>query len=332
MTPLRLGLLGAGFAARTIALAAAQAGSGQVVAVWSPTSSRREALAAEIGARPVLGPADATVDVDAVVVATPHQTHMTLAVLALTAGRHVYCEKPITTRVSDGEQLLDMAANRGLVLSVNHFQRFRRPNMAARRALMEGRIGTLIGGQSKLLEGPMGHSWQRDPDSVGFLLGYGVHAVDLLQWWLSSPVVEVSACVGIDRGVERAALATLRFRSGPVISLMTADRTPASASQQIGRAVFATTLVGERGLLDVDSYGATTLVSEEAVVLDVLPQWADSASPDRLEAYARAFNQFANSVRTGVATELSGSDALSAARVCLAAIESGRDGGRPVCV
>jgi len=59
-------------------------------------------------------------DVEAVVIATPVSTHFAIAREALDAGKHVFCEKPLTDSVSDGVALIDLADDRGLVLMVGH--------------------------------------------------------------------------------------------------------------------------------------------------------------------------------------------------------------------
>ncbi len=67
-------------------------------------------------------PADmlANPDVDAVVIATPVSTHFELSMQALTAGKHVMVEKPMTSTVAEGETLVAEAAARGLTLMVDH--------------------------------------------------------------------------------------------------------------------------------------------------------------------------------------------------------------------
>lgn len=59
-------------------------------------------------------------NVDAVVIATPAETHHRLAREAVLAGKHVFVEKPLTLDENDGRQLIDLAAERGLTLMVGH--------------------------------------------------------------------------------------------------------------------------------------------------------------------------------------------------------------------
>jgi predicted dehydrogenase len=59
-------------------------------------------------------------DIDAVVIATPPATHYGLAMKALEAGKHVFIEKPMTTRVEDGEEILELARKKDLIIMTDH--------------------------------------------------------------------------------------------------------------------------------------------------------------------------------------------------------------------
>jgi predicted dehydrogenase len=59
-------------------------------------------------------------DIDAGVLATPVSTHYALAKAALARGKHVLVEKPMTERVAEAEELIDLARRNGCVLMVDH--------------------------------------------------------------------------------------------------------------------------------------------------------------------------------------------------------------------
>ena len=59
-------------------------------------------------------------EVDAVLVATPVRTHFEIAAAALSAGKHVLVEKPITETSAQAERLIEAAGERNLVLMVDH--------------------------------------------------------------------------------------------------------------------------------------------------------------------------------------------------------------------
>jgi predicted dehydrogenase len=59
-------------------------------------------------------------DIDAVAVVTPVWTHHDLAKQALLAGKHVFVEKPFTCSVAQADELIDLAADKGLTIMVDH--------------------------------------------------------------------------------------------------------------------------------------------------------------------------------------------------------------------
>jgi len=59
-------------------------------------------------------------DIDIVVIATPVSTHHEIAKRALTAGKHVFIEKPMTSSVAEAEELIDVAEQKNLKLFVDH--------------------------------------------------------------------------------------------------------------------------------------------------------------------------------------------------------------------
>lgn len=328
--PLALGVIGSGFAAATLIAAATGIPDVRVLGVHGGT--RASSLADRHGVAHVHDLSQLLTEADAVAVATPHASHAEYCRLALQAGRHVFCEKPFVTSVADGSALVSLAQAGGLTLSVNHFQRYRVPNIAAFNALRQGQIGPLIGGHCRLVETPMTKSWQSDVANVGFLLGYGVHAIDLLSWWLGEPVRSVAARSSFDEhGVEHATVAVLSFDDAEV-QLVTTDHGGVDAGNQVGRASFSSLLVGRYGMLEVDSYGEACLYTPQRTMLAALPTWESFHAPDRLAAYGAAVTQFVRACQTGTTPEITAEQALHAVAVCEAATASALNGGTRMCV
>jgi predicted dehydrogenase len=327
---LALGVIGSGFAGATVIAAAAGLPDARVIGVYG--GGRVSELAAQHGVRLFSDVEEMLTAVDAIVVATPHASHAEYCRMALEADLHVFCEKPFVTDSTDGAVLVELARARGLTLSVNHFQRYRTPNAAAFEALRENRIGPLVGGHCRLVETPMAKPWQMDAANVGFLLGYGVHAIDLLCWWLDQPVRSVAArsCLD-DLGVEHSTVATLRFDDAEV-QLVTTDRMVTDVGGQVGRASFASLLIGRDGMLDVDSYGTAYLYDPRRTVLGTLPSWQSFHAPERLAAYRAAVAQFVQACLTGAAPQITAEQALHAVAVCEAAAISTLNGGASTCV
>ena len=123
-------------------------------------------------------------DVDAVLVATPPDTHAELAAAALAAGRHVYLEKPAATSASEAATLAVLAHEHDRRLQLGYAYRHhplwrqarRRP--LARPVRAHGRFASSRRG---------GAGWQAPA------IDLGGHHVDLLSWLLGAAPVEVEA-------------------------------------------------------------------------------------------------------------------------------------------
>lgn len=151
---------------------------------------------------------------DAVVVCLPNRLHAPVAAEALRRGRHVFCEKPLATTEEDARALVEAALRAGSTLAVgSNLRRF--PNVAeAMRLHRAGAIGEVLSARAWI-----GHDgwnlatpWYRDAGQTGggTLIDNGIHALDLLRWFLGE-VVECTGLVDTARWTPRA----LGSRQGP---------------------------------------------------------------------------------------------------------------------
>src|SRR6476661_2386347 len=98
-TPLRVAVVGAGYWGPNLVRNFRGSSSTEVLWVVDASEERASRLAAAYGGiRVSSDPADVLADdqVDAVVIATPPETHAPLGLAALSAGKHVLIEKPLT--------------------------------------------------------------------------------------------------------------------------------------------------------------------------------------------------------------------------------------------
>jgi predicted dehydrogenase len=112
MATTRWGILGPGRIARTFARDLRLVPGAELAAVGSRSLARAAAFAEELGFASAYGSYEellADESVDAVYVASPHALHVAHVTAALVAGKHVLCEKPITLRAPDAEELFALA-------------------------------------------------------------------------------------------------------------------------------------------------------------------------------------------------------------------------------
>lgn len=162
----------------------------RMAALWRSARGENEDISRFTDYRRLL--ADPSLDV--AVIATISGLHAPIALEALKAGKHVVLEKPIALSLDDADEMIRLATGRGLHVQVCHQLRYR-PLMRKIHALVTGgALGNILAASVKLrIYRPPSYydtsgwrgTWEHDG---GMLLNQGIHAVDLLQWFLGSPV------------------------------------------------------------------------------------------------------------------------------------------------
>ena len=196
MAPLRLGIVGAGWGANHARVATSLAPLIQVTALCSRRAERVRSLGDELGLPVSALEQDwqALVrrqDVDLVAITAPDYLHHPIAMAAIAAGKHVFCEKPLAM---DGRQALDMltAAERAGVAHFTGFTwRFAPPFATLRRLLDASALGSVVYVDGHFRIGPPqpGKEWQFDPTlrAGGVLGNLGVHLIDLALYLAAAP-------------------------------------------------------------------------------------------------------------------------------------------------
>ncbi len=157
--------------------------------------------------------------VDVVYVATRHDLHYAVARAAVDAGKAVFVEKPMTTTVSDAQELVEAVARRGTLLTVGFNRRFSphatrlaallRPIAAPKALVYRVNAGAL----------PPEH-WLLDPvEGGGRLLGEGVHFFDMLRFLAGTEPVRVLSASPRSRARDEGAVA-IEFADGSTGSLV----------------------------------------------------------------------------------------------------------------
>jgi predicted dehydrogenase len=214
MSRLRAAVVGVGYLGRFHALKYAAHPDVDLVAVADVDADRCRAVATEVGAEAVFDHRLLTGRVDCVSVAVNTQHHYAVAKDLLKAGIDVLVEKPITTTVAEGQELLELAVRGQRVLQVGHLERFN-PAMRA----IEGLIT-----QPRFIECQRLAPFTERGTDVDVVLDVMIHDIDLLLAMVPSPLRAVEA-VGVpvlSPSVD-IANARLRFANG-CIANVTASR------------------------------------------------------------------------------------------------------------
>lgn len=139
-------------------------------------------------------------EVDAVLILTRHDSHGSLVLAALDAGKHVFVEKPLALTAAEVREAVQVAERRGLVLMVGFNRRFA-PLGQDVKTRLRGRTGPLV----TLMTVNAGHiprgHWAHDPGAGGGrIVGEACHWIDLARFWTGSPISGCRVAAARDPG------------------------------------------------------------------------------------------------------------------------------------
>jgi predicted dehydrogenase len=174
----------------------------------------------------------ASPDIDAVILCTPHTLHCDQIIRAAAAGKHVFCEKPLSLARADAVRAIAACNTAGVMIGVGHERRFEPPTLDLRKAVETGELGTLLQieanfSQDKFLSLPA-NNWrlsERDAPA-GPMTATGIHLLDLGISFLGRPATVLArvATLGSElrNGDTLAAMVTFESGSNLMISAILA--------------------------------------------------------------------------------------------------------------
>ena len=242
-TKFRVAIIGAGLIGPRHARAVAKSEEAALVAIVDPAPSGKR-LAVELGVAHYSAVAELLVSIDkpdAAVICTPNHTHFIVAKELSSAGVHLLIEKPFSTDIQSGKELIVHLEDSGVKVLVGHYRRFNPYMVMAKDIVSSGSLGNVIGINGLwALEKPLDYfneptEWRRGKTG-GVILINMIHEVDLLHYLLG-PITRVHAERTISqRGyeAEEGAALTLRFKSGAVGTFFISDNVPSPYNFESG--------------------------------------------------------------------------------------------------
>jgi len=232
---LNIGLVGFGWWGRHIAERLA----GHDTLALNAVAEKADALhgdIAKMGLTPVadLGDLIAMDDVDAVILTSPNDLHDAQVATCVAAGKHVFCEKPLSLTAKGARDSVKACRDAGLVLGVGHERRFEPAIQVLKSHLDAGDLGTIMHAElafshNKLI-GLDATSWRTSSTyaPAAGMTQMGIHLTDMLVWFFG-PVKEVHA-ITADRalGWETGDVVTvqMQFEAGMTATMQAILHTP----------------------------------------------------------------------------------------------------------
>lgn len=295
----------------------------RLVAVYDRTMPTAVALGREHGVRAVATVDEvlAREDVDAVLIATSHDTHHPIALAAARAGKHIFCEKPMALTVAQCAEMISAADEQSVRLLVGHVSRQLPAVRASVEILQEGDLGApvailMIRHQELVRAG----WWSRRSTFGGMLHSPAIHNLDLMNYFLGTPrVVFAQAGPRIQRQVdyEDVIMMQIGYEDGGIgaLSATISDPLRAPAGTNMVR------ITCERGALRLDLTGSGSVQFQRRDGALTSASVSPSGSAPR-EALRAELQNLADWINGEAEPFVRPQDALRAVELCEAAYRS----------
>ncbi|MEK4229395.1 Gfo/Idh/MocA family protein [Solibacillus sp. FSL H8-0538] len=161
-------------------------------------------------------------DIEAVVICSENVLHKQMAVAAANAKKHILCEKPIATTLADAEEMIRSCEINGVMLQIAYPVRYSQPIIELKKAIDNRELGEIVAIRTTNRgQNPGGWFIDANLSGGGAVLDHTVHMVDIMRWYLSDEVVEVTAFADryfTDIHTDDAGIMTLQFGGGVIAS------------------------------------------------------------------------------------------------------------------
>ncbi|UCF79698.1 MAG: Gfo/Idh/MocA family oxidoreductase [Candidatus Eiseniibacteriota bacterium] len=211
--------------------------------------------------------------INAVLIATPVATHFGLAKKALQAGKHTFVEKPFTTSVEEGVELMELANSLGLTLMVGHTFEYSPPVLKIKELISAQELGTVYYISSTRVNLGL---HQRD---VSVIWDLAPHDLSMLLFWLEETPTRVFAMgkAFVQKGIPDVGFISLEFPGGVIAHVQVSWLSPSKLRR--------TTIVGSGKMLMYDD-------TEHIEKVKIFDKGVDFKEP-------QSFGEFQLSYRSG---------------------------------
>jgi len=219
---IKVGIIGYGYSGEVIHTPLIEKTKGLLLTAASTYRDDRQALVKSKGLKLYMTPEEliADSDIDLLVVATPHDSHKTLTVKALAAGKHVITEKIMCLNAVEAQEMIDASLTHQRMLSVFHNRRWDGDYLTVKEYIQNGSLGKIISLHSWVYTSkrPPADKWRGNRKFGGGIFSdWGAHLLDQALQLTNFPLVSVHCHMNYtspEVEVETGAICILRFENG----------------------------------------------------------------------------------------------------------------------
>ncbi len=321
MQPVRFGVIGLGNMGASHARWFKDIEEAQLVGVADVDAELAQKIALETGVRAFSGAEELinSGEVEAIIIATPHFSHLEVARLAASQGVHILSEKPLAVSVSAADAMIEAAGQGGVLLGVMFQQRTETRRQKMKQMIGSGELGAVhrlsmsvpwYRPQSYYGSGAWRGTWRGE--GGGILMNQAPHSLDQFLWLAGESPQSVQAIAQTRLHhieVENTALAICDFGNGK-----TGTFTASTAEVPSGERV---EVAGDRGLLVLDERGLR-FFELETPISEHLPSasgafdapqgaWRDMEIENSGGEHPLVTRNFCRAIRSGDASQMTAS-------------------------
>lgn len=258
-------------------------------------------------------------DVDAVIICSENSKHAEHAIAAAKAGKHILCEKPISTNVKDAKAMIEAANENNVKLMIAFPCRFHAVAQSMKERIASGEFGDIIAinGTNR---GSNPDGWFVEPEFAGggAVMDHTVHVVDVMRWFMpGAEVKEVYA--EVDRKFHNipsddCGLLTFEFNNGVIASL---DPSWSRSKSFPVWGDLTLEIVGTKGVARVDLYKENVTLHSDDTMKTTWENWGSNSDQALIDGFVK-------SVIEDLPVPVTGEDGLRAMEVALKAYESSK--------
>ena len=160
-------------------------------------------------------------NVEAVDICMPTPLHASMSIAAMRAGKHVFCEKPMSLSLAECAEMERVAHETGRRLMVGHCLRYWPQYVKAKELLASGEFGRPLYAsfhRSSAAPAWSGDAWYLRGAESGGVLDMHIHDVDVALWWFGRPQ-SITATGLVTQGLPLVVDAAWRYDGGPTVQL-----------------------------------------------------------------------------------------------------------------
>ena len=191
MNKLKFALIGTGGIAQTYAQAFQASDCCQLVTVADINKDSAKAFAEPFGAKSFSDykTLAENSEFDAVIIATPPNSHPEIADFFMNRQKHVLCEKPLCLSVAEAKQMIETAEKTGVVFTMATKFRYCEDVVKAKAILASGVLGEIVQFENAFTaKVDMSKRWNSNKEisGGGVLIDNGTHSVDIIRYFLGA--------------------------------------------------------------------------------------------------------------------------------------------------